>query len=96
MREFQVEEMGKLLKKVENWCEKRQIRVEILVNDWGMAALVRENREYLDPCLGVLLNKQKKDPRMHHKKAVPADWEKIICRPVLSEILKRHVRDQPL
>ena len=68
MREFQVEEMGKLLKKVENWCEKRQIRVEILVNDWGMAALVRENGEYLDPCLGVLLNKQKKDPRMHYKK----------------------------
>lgn len=68
MREFQVEEMVKLLKKVENWCEKRQIRVEILVNDWGMAALVRENGEYLEPCLGVLLNKQKKDPRMHYKK----------------------------
>lgn len=75
--------MGKLLKKVENWCEKRQIRVEILVNDWGMAALVRENGEYLDPCLGVLLNKQKKKIRgCTIKKAVPADWEKIICRPV--------------
>ena len=42
MREFQVEEQGKLLKKVDNWCEKRQTRVEILVNDWGMTALVKE------------------------------------------------------
>ena len=42
--------------------------MEILVNDWGMAALVRENGEYLEPCLGVLLNKQKKDPRMRYKK----------------------------
>ena len=78
MREFQVEEMVKLLKKVENWCKKRQIRVEILVNDWGMAALVRENGEYLEPCLGVLLNKQNRGCTI--KKAVPAGLEKIICR----------------
>lgn len=68
MREFQVEERGKLLKKVDNWCEKRQTRVEILVNDWGMTALVKESGKHLEPCLGVLLNKQKKDPRMRYKK----------------------------
>lgn len=68
MREFQVEERGKLLKRVENWCKKRKKRVEILVNDWGMAALVRESGEHLEICLGVLLNKRKKDPRMRYKK----------------------------
>ena len=44
MREFQVEEMGKLLKKVENWCEKRQTRVEILVNDWGNGSAGQRKR----------------------------------------------------
>ena len=68
MREFQVEERGKLLKKVDNWCEKQHTKVEILVNDWGMATLVKECGKHLEPCLGVLLNKQKKDPRMRYKK----------------------------
>ena len=64
MREFQVEEMVKLLKKVENWCEKRQIRVEILVNDWGMADILQKETSHLVPVLGILLNKRKKDPRL--------------------------------
>lgn len=68
LRDFQTKKWEKLLQKVENWAKIREVKVEILVNDWGMAQLVKEAGNCLKPCLGILLNKQKKDPRIRYKK----------------------------
>lgn len=56
-----------LLLRLERWCEIRRTTLEVVINDWGMAAIVKEQCPNLIPCLGILLNKRKKDPRMNWK-----------------------------
>ena len=58
--------------RLNQWCEQQKTsgaekkRLEVVVNDWGLARLVRRTK-HLIPCLGTLLNKRKKDPRMSYK-----------------------------
>lgn len=66
---------GKLLKKVEemlhmvdNWCEEKETTAEIVVNDWAMISMVKKAAPHLKICMGTLLNKRKKDPRVKYKK----------------------------
>lgn len=58
----------KLLGKVDKWCRDHSTSVEITVNDWAVASIIKEKYPGLISCLGILLNKRKKDPRMKWKK----------------------------
>lgn len=68
VREFLLEKTEDLIGKLEEWCGRNGTELEIVVNDWGMADLLKNRASSLKPCLGVLLNKRKKDPRMPYKK----------------------------
>mgnify|MGYP004520441197 CR=1 FL=1 len=68
VREFLLEKTENLIGKLEEWCSRNGTELEIVVNDWGMADLLKHRASSLKPCLGVLLNKRKKDPRMMYKK----------------------------
>lgn len=68
VREILLEKTEQLLEKLEDWCLRNGTEVEVVVNDWGMADMLRERNGCLKPCLGVMLNKRKKDPRMPYKK----------------------------
>ena len=48
------------------WCEQKNKTIELVVNDWGTAQLAAQFSAF-SLCLGVLLNKRKKDPRMAYK-----------------------------
>ena len=50
----------------DRWCEQENKTIEIVVNDWGTAHLAAQFPVF-SLCLGVLLNKRKKDPRMAYK-----------------------------
>ena len=63
LRQEKIEEFESLLDALETWCRKNREHIEIAVNDWAAADLVRKRTEYLSPCLGILLNKRRKDPR---------------------------------
>ena len=52
---------------VDNWCEEKQKDVEIVVNDWAVLSMAKKT-PHLKLCMGTLLNKRKKDPRMKYKK----------------------------
>ena len=67
VREEQLESTELLLQKLETWCASQGTELEIAVNDWAMADMLKERTRYLKPCLGTLLNKRKKDPRMAYK-----------------------------
>ena len=67
VREEQLESTELLLQKLETWCASQRTELEIAVNDWAMADMLKERTRYLKPCLGTLLNKRKKDPRMAYK-----------------------------
>ena len=67
LREFILEPVQKLLTRINTWCLTHQTTVEIIVNDWAMADLLRGYPQLL-PVLGVLINKHRKDPRLSYKK----------------------------
>ena len=54
------------LQHLARWCEQKNNTIEIVVNDWGTAHLAAQLPVF-SLCLGVLLNKRKKDPRMAYK-----------------------------
>ena len=54
------------LQHLARWCEQKNKTIEIVVNDWGTAHLASQFPVF-SLCLGVLLNKRKKDPRMAYK-----------------------------
>ena len=68
VREILLEDTFALLRKIDHWCSKNELEMECVVNDWGMADFIRKETKHLLPCLGTLLNKRKKDPRMKYKK----------------------------
>ena len=83
IREFMLESIEKLVNRLAQWCREKDTCIEIIINDWAMAdIIVRQNaeseikksedvnemRQCLIPCLGILLNKRKKDPRFLYKK----------------------------
>lgn len=68
VREYQLVQTEKLLEKLSQWCRKENRKLEIEVNDWAMADMLKSDFPELIPCYGRLLNKRKKDPRMAYKK----------------------------
>ena len=73
LREFMLKPVENLLDELKEWCRNRETFLEIAANDWGLLELLRERKEWkeekeaLVPCMGTLLNKRKKDPRMGYK-----------------------------
>ena len=75
LREFMLEPVQQLLRKLNFWCQEHRTTVEIIVNDWAMADLL-QNYPQLCPVLGVLINKHRKDPRLSYKKGEPSLLER--------------------
>lgn len=68
VREYQLEQTEKLLRKLQQWCRNQNTKLEIEINDWAMADMLKCGFPDLIPCYGRMLNKRKKDPRMAYKK----------------------------
>ncbi len=66
MLEENLSETQARLQHLARWCEQENKTIEIVVNDWGTAHLAAQFPVF-SLCLGVLLNKRKKDPRMTYK-----------------------------
>jgi len=83
IRQFMLKPIEELINRLAQWCKEKDTCIEIVINDWAMADIIakqnaelaikkseaiNEMRQYLIPCLGILLNKRKKDPRFPYKK----------------------------
>lgn len=68
LRQFMLESTEKLLAEIYCWCRVNKTPVEVVINDWAMADMVKQKKDWLTPSLGTLLNKRKKDPRFAWKK----------------------------
>ena len=81
LREFMLKPIQQLLEILNFWCQKHQTTVEIVVNDWAMAEMLK-GKSLLVPALGILLNKRRKDPRLHYKtgtmEQIGADADKYL------------------
>lgn len=68
MPESNVKWIKDLLDRLNTWCKNAGKKLEIVVNDLGMVALVAElELKNLVLCMGTLLNRRRKDPRMAYK-----------------------------
>lgn len=54
-----------LLKQIFHYLNTKDEKTEIVINDWGILALIQEFPQLL-PILGRLLNKREKDPRINY------------------------------
>ena len=54
----------KILKLLSDWCQNKCVKIELVINDWGMAGLIRKKypNQFL-LTLGCLLAKQRRDTR---------------------------------
>ena len=66
IRDEQLDKVERLLNKVEKWCREREKVIEIQVNDWALADMLKGRRTWLKPLLGIMLHKRRKDPRMRY------------------------------
>lgn len=67
LRENMIERMEECMETVNQWCQENHETIEIVVNDWGMQRILKKHDKWLQPVLGVLLNKRRKDPRYVYK-----------------------------
>lgn len=67
LREEQISQQEKLMEVLYEWCKNNQTKVELIINDWGMAKLLADKTDWITPTLGVLFNKRRKDPRYSYK-----------------------------
>ena len=63
--ENEISNTDELLYVINEIAESNGMKIEILINDWGMIELVNKYRN-LSLVLGRLLNKRKKDPRIEY------------------------------
>ena len=96
LREFMLKPVENLLDELEEWCRNRETFPEIAANDWGLLEILRERKEWkeekevLVPCMGTLLNKRKKDPRMGYKQGETGYfWENSLN----AEFYRTYLRD---
>jgi hypothetical protein len=54
------------LKPLFQYLSKQNSRTEVVFNDWGVFKLIREGYRNIEPVLGRLLTKQRRDPRIYN------------------------------
>lgn len=71
---IKIEEILKLLS---DWCQNKCVKIELVINDWGMAGLIREKypNQFL-LTLGCLLSKQRRDTRMNYVNRNDSEFSK--------------------
>ena len=77
VREFMLNPVEELVNRLAQWCREKDTCIEIVINDWAMADIIAKQnvesaRPYLIPCLGILLNKQKRIQDSPTKKVIKA------------------------
>ena len=93
MRDCLIEKTEEIIDKVYSWCREHEKHIEIVINDWGMLELLKDKQDYIKICLGVLLNKRKKDPRYMYKKGYEENKDLMAENSLNSTIFTDFLKD---
>ena len=67
VEEKDIIKIEQLLESLSNWCIAENRKLELVINDWGMAGLIRQKQKHpFLLTLGCLLSKQRRDTRIHY------------------------------
>lgn len=67
LREEFIPDAQRMVADLYEWSRQHQTKIELVANDWGMLSLLEEKQDWIEPVLGILLNKRRKDPRYTYK-----------------------------
>lgn len=93
MRDCLIERTEETINKVYSWCVEHKKQIEVVINDWGMIELLKDKQDYIKICLGVLLNKRKKDPRYSYKKGYEENKDLIAKNSLNSSIFTEFLKE---
>lgn len=93
VRECYIDKIKSIINEIYNWCNENNKKIEIVINDWGMLKVVENKQDYLTLCLGVLLNKRKKDPRYIYKNGYNENKALIGDNSLNSKIFSEFLKD---
>ncbi|HCW52659.1 MAG TPA: hypothetical protein DG753_02730, partial [Clostridium sp.] len=93
LRDSLLEKTGEIIDKVYSWCKEHKKQIEIVINDWGMIKLLKDKQDYIKMCLGVLLNKRKKDPRYMYKKGYEQNKSLIAENSLNSGVFREFLKE---
>lgn len=93
VRECYIDKIKSIINEIYNWCNENNKKIEIVINDWGMLKVVENKQDYLTLCLGVLLNKRKKDPRYIYKNGYNENKVLIGDNSLNSKIFSEFLKD---
>lgn len=96
MRDCLIEKTTEIINKIYSWCLEYDKQIEIVINDWGMIELLRDKLDYIKICLGVLLNKRKKDPRYIYKKGYEENKDLMAENSLNSSVFSKFLRDNKI
>ncbi|NME82139.1 hypothetical protein [Clostridium sp. SM-530-WT-3G] len=96
LRDSLIEKTEEIIDKVYNWCKENKKQIEIVINDWGMIELLKDKQDYINICLGVLLNKRKKDPRYMYKKGYKENKNLIAENSLNSTVFRGFLKDNKI
>lgn len=67
VEEKDIQNIEKRINQLAVWCIRNKIKIELVLNDWGMAGIVRNKYpDQFQLTLGCLLSKQRRDIRIHY------------------------------
>jgi len=91
IRENYIENTKKVLEDVYEFCILNNLKIELVINDWGILDLLQGKEDVFDLSLGVLLNKRKKDPRYIYKKGYNENKELMAKNNLNNEVFSGYL-----
>ena len=83
-----------ILDRLSNWCSGHRCRLELVINDWGMAWLLRQKSySCFDLTLGVLLAKQRRDSRMSYKTGIDPYRKELGLGPLQTDFYRKYLKE---
>lgn len=94
MQETRISAAKKLLDALAKWCRKKERKLELVLNDWGMFSMIRENGyDCFLLTLGILLQKRRKDVRMKYKQGFEKYQKQLAESAVQAEFYREYLRE---
>ncbi|MGN0351847.1 MAG: hypothetical protein ACI4ES_09355 [Roseburia sp.] len=95
MAESKISSTKECLQKLAFWCEKKKTTLELVINDWGMASMIREmGYTCFRLTLGILLQKRRKDVRLPYKNGFEEHKEELEQSAIDAPFYQRYLKEQ--
>lgn len=95
MAESRISSTRECLEQLALWCKKKKTTLELVINDWGMASMIREmGGSCFHLTLGILLQKRRKDVRLSYKKGFEEHKTELAQSAIDASFYQNYLKEQ--